>query len=132
MFPAEQIKIYLYEEWKHKPQAMLRDLFHFLEVDQAFTPVIQSSNVTRLPKNQWLHYLSSHPAWLTQRAAFLPPFARKGITSSLQYLENRFNLAPPPPLEPATRARLTANYREDILKLQTLIQRDLSGWLEIT
>jgi hypothetical protein len=47
-------------------------------------------------------------------------------------MNDRFNLAPPPPLDPEIRARLTEDYREDILKLQDLIGRDLSHWLKIT
>ena len=40
-----------------------------------------------------------------------------------------YNLAPPPPLLPRTRALLTAVYREDILRLQDLLGRDLTHWL---
>ena len=35
-----------------------------------------------------------------------------------------------PQLSPEHRRELIALYREDILKLQDLIQRDLSAWLE--
>jgi hypothetical protein len=35
-----------------------------------------------------------------------------------------------PPLDPGTRARLLELYRPDILALQDLLGRDLSGWLK--
>jgi hypothetical protein len=35
-----------------------------------------------------------------------------------------------PPLTPEIRARLIDVYRDDILKLQDLIGRDLGGWLK--
>jgi hypothetical protein len=130
LFPRQQIKVYLYEDWKNTPQVMLRDLFRFLEVDENFSPELRRSNVTRLPKNRRLHNLATHPAQIEGRILFLPAVARRAVLSALQWTDNHFNLAPPPPLDPKLRARLTADYREDILKLQELIQRDLSGWLK--
>jgi hypothetical protein len=34
----------------------------------------------------------------------------------------------PPPLDPEIRAKLVEGYREDVLRLQGLIGRDLSAW----
>ena len=41
-----------------------------------------------------------------------------------------FALNKPPPLDPGLRRQLTDEYREEILKLQDLIGRDLSRWLK--
>jgi hypothetical protein len=57
---------------------------------------------------------------------------RRVTISALRRIDARFNLAPSPPLDPELRARLTEEYREDILKLQDLIGRDLSHWLKTT
>ena len=60
----------------------------------------------------------------------LPGAARRVLLAALQRLDQRFNLiAPPAPLDAETRARLTEDYREDIVQLQDLIGRDLSHWL---
>ena len=131
-FPREQIKVYLYDDWNNTPQAMLRDLFRFLEVDEDFAPEIRRSNVTLLPKSRRLHSLATNPARIEQTMPFLPATARRAIVSAFRRMNDRFNLAPPPPLDPEIRARLTEDYREDILKLQDLIGRDLSHWLKIT
>jgi hypothetical protein len=40
------------------------------------------------------------------------------------------NLRPAPSFPPALRADLLDLYREDILRLEELIQRDLSAWFE--
>lgn len=40
------------------------------------------------------------------------------------------NLRPRPPLPPTLRRGLIEDYREDVLELQDLLQRDLSHWLE--
>jgi len=129
-FPRERIRVYLFEDWKERPQAMLRDLFGFLEVNQDFVPRIRRSNVTLLPKSRRLHHWAMHPEGLDRRAPFLPPIVRRAASATLRRIDTAFNLAPPPPLDPEIRARLTADYREDILKLQDLIGRDLSHWLK--
>ena len=41
-------------------------------------------------------------------------------------------LTEPPPLDPELREGLIEGYKEDILRLQVLIGRDLSAWLEGT
>lgn len=130
MFPREQIKVYIYEDWKHTPRAMLRDLFGFLGVDEEFVPEVRRSNVTLLPRSWRLHRVAADPARVERLLPFLPVPVRPIVVSALQRMDGRFNLAPPPPLDPATRERLTADYREDILQLQDLIGRDLSHWLK--
>ena len=55
---------------------------------------------------------------------FLPDRLRRAATTVVaKDLE-------PVPLDPGIRAELTELYREDIVKLQALIDRDLSHWLE--
>jgi hypothetical protein len=66
------------------------------------------------------------PNWIKSGLRpLLPATLRKRIRYSLK---NR-NLIKPP-LTPQVRRQLIGVYREDILKLQVLIGRDLSGWLE--
>ncbi len=47
------------------------------------------------------------------------------------YVKSRI-LVKPPPFPPEVRRQLTYSYKEDILRLQDLIGRDLSMWLEDT
>jgi hypothetical protein len=42
----------------------------------------------------------------------------------------RRGLRKAPPVSPQTRQALLAYYREDTLRLQDLLQRDLSAWLK--
>jgi hypothetical protein len=133
LFPCEQIKVYLYEDWKGTPRTMLRDLFGFLQVDETFSPELRQRNVTLLPKNRRLHQLAINSEGIERRLTpLVPASGRSKIVSALRWFDKRYNLAPPPPLDPEIRARLTADYREDILKLQDLIGRDLSHWLRTT
>jgi len=44
--------------------------------------------------------------------------------------ESQIQSHPAPSLDPKIRQELTAGYRNDILMLQRLIERDLSHWLQ--
>ena len=129
LFPREQIKILSYDDLKTSPQTLLRDLFRFLEVDEIYTPELRRSNVTLYPRSERLHNLATHPTRIQQLTPFLPAFARSALLSALRRADSKFNLIPPPSLDLNIRARLTNEYREDILKLQDLVRRDFSHWL---
>jgi hypothetical protein len=131
LFERDQIKVYLYEDLNSDPLGMLRDVFRFLDVDDAFVPEATIRyNASGLPRNEALHLF-------LQRLRGVRPIAER-LLPERQYrrllrvgggLHNR-NLTRAR-LSPEARRRVIDTYlREDILKLQGLIQRDLSAWLE--
>jgi hypothetical protein len=126
-FPRKQLRFYLYEDWNAKPREVLQDIFRFLQVDDTVTPDVTRRNVTRLPRSRaiqsWLRTSSRLKMLLKP---LLPQPWRHKLISGLQSL----NQLKPPPLDPELRRELTEGYREDILKLQDIIGRDLSHWLE--
>jgi hypothetical protein len=132
-FGPEQLRFYLYEDLEGDPEGVLRDIYEFVGIDPAFVPDVSSRyNVSGIPKNKLLHAL--HRFLLRPnpvKAAFKPFFPKKlrrrMVEGSLNTLRNR-NLVKPPFPEKVRRG-LIEGYREDILKLETLIGRDLSGWL---
>jgi hypothetical protein len=134
-FDRDQIQVYLYEDLKSNPAGMARSIFGFLGVDDAFTPDVSAElNVSGIPKNenlQALYLLLRKPNPL--RAALRPLFPARVRSRmrkrALAGIRKR-NVAKPPQMSPEIRAELTEAYREDILKLQDLLQRDLSGWLQ--
>jgi hypothetical protein len=132
LFPRDRIRAYLYEDWRDNPRAMLRDICQSLEVDEGFAFENCSSNVTLLPRSRRLHSLAVEPGRICRVVPLLPAPARRAVGWALRGLDARFNVSRPPPLDPQTRTLLTAGYREDILRLQDLINRDLSPWLRGT
>jgi hypothetical protein len=129
LFPRQQIKVYLYEDWRETPQEMMRDIFRFLKVDDDFQPDIKTSNVTLIPKSHQLHRLAGNQ-WLENKfGRLLSRRSLQAIQNALIRFDTRFNLTPPPPMDHRIRAELTEEYRKDILMLQDLIGRDLSRWL---
>lgn len=129
LFPHENIKIYLYEDWNRSPYIVMRDLFNFLGVDDTFTPKIQRSNVTLIPFNHRFNRLSCKPERIERLLSpIVPTNFRSRIINVIQKMNTKFNLSSPPPIDPEIRRELTEGYREDILKTQKLIGRDLSHW----
>lgn len=127
-FDRNQIRIYLYDDLKDGPTGLLQDIFQYLAVDDTFAPNMSTRfNMSGFPKSQALHTFlkKKHPIKSVLKP-FLPKELRLQITSNLQ---NR-NLEKPAPLSLEMRQRLVELYREDILKLQDLIQRDLAKWLK--
>jgi hypothetical protein len=144
-FDRNQLKIYLYEDFDTDPQSVLRDVYRFLGVDDTF--IADTSvryNTSGVPRSKVMHAVLSKLQKATQATfdrapqqesdtqATLP--GRLGKSPLLEKarhfgigLKNR-NLVKPP-LAPDVRRQLLEDYREDILILQDLIQRDLSRWL---
>ncbi|MBE9063153.1 sulfotransferase domain-containing protein [cf. Phormidesmis sp. LEGE 11477] len=123
LFDKKQIKIYLYKDLQADSGAVVKDACRFLNVEDTFTPDLTRRNVSAIPKNMALQNLLIKDNPLkTLVKPFIPIGLRKSIRSQ--------NLKKKPALSPEIRQKLVADYREDILKLQDLIQKDLSHWLD--
>ncbi|NEP00702.1 MAG: sulfotransferase [Symploca sp. SIO2E9] len=131
-FCSNQIKVYLYEDYMNSPISVLQETFQFLDVDDKFIPDLSKKhNVsTGVPRNKLLHRLltKSHPV-----KSILKPLLSTGIRANLvnkivkgvrSHNLGKYEFS----LE--LRKQLSQLYREDILKLQDLIQKDLSKWLD--
>ncbi len=54
-FSQEQVKIVLFDDLKEKPEAICRDIFQWVEVDQDFVPEVENLyNVTKKAKSTYL------------------------------------------------------------------------------
>lgn len=122
-FPREQVRIYLHDEWSAGPDRVLRDIFEFLGVDPEFRPTVVRANVTTRYRSQYVRRLLNDPSLSQLVLRRLLPRAAK---TRLRH----WNESAPTPFPAALRARLTREYHDDILALQSLIARDLSHWLD--
>lgn len=127
LFDPEQIKVYLYDDFKINNIAIMQDMFNFLGVDDTFTPDVSLQyNFSGLPKNKILQYVLTGPNPIqTALKPLLPTKFRRKIVSVIK----RKNLTRPS-LQPEVRSKLIEAYREETLKLQSLLNRDLSHWLQ--
>ena len=124
LFPPEQLKVILLEDLEADPRATVRALFAFLGVDPDFVPDLSKiANPGGEPKNKLLHGLLSDPRLRVMSRGVLP----RGVVDRLRELRSR-NLAKQP-LKPEDRRAAIGLFRDDILRTQDLIGRDLAAWL---
>lgn len=124
VFGQDRVGVYLYEDLRADPRVVLQDIFGFLGIDEGFVPDMSVRyNVSGLPRNKAARTLVRRlNATTPVLKRFLPFELRQRIKSRI--------FTKPPPLASNIRRELIEAYRPDIMKLQDLIQRDLSRWLE--
>jgi len=132
-FPADQIKVILYDALCRNPAETLQELFEFLGVPSTFEPDTQTRhNTGGVPSQSGIyHFLINSSLGLKLKAPFKGLFSsetRKIIRKKI----NQAFLKKPDPLSPAAKRRLVDLYREDVLSLQALLNTDLSDWLTIS
>lgn len=126
LFDRQQIKVYLYEELQQNTIGLVQDIYQFLGVTPDFVPDLTRRNVSGIPKSRFFHSLLTQDNSLkTLIKMGLPKNIRKKLYQDLKAK----NLGDKPIMSAETRNRLTELYRQDILELQTSINRDLSSWL---
>ena len=127
-FDRSQIKVFLYDDFKREPITVLQEICSFLNVDQNFMPDMSvKRNVGGVPKNKLLQkFLKKKPGPVKN---LLKKFIPYTVGDKIRgYLISK-NLAKTE-LQPELRSQLVEVYRQDILKLQDLIEQDLSKWLK--
>jgi sulfotransferase family protein len=125
-FPAEQIRVFLYEDFVRDPHELLRELFRFLGVEDAFRADVSVRwNPSGRPRSLNVQRVLTWHHPVKQALKRVVPENR--VHRVIQRLQAR-NLERPP-IRPETRAELVAGYADDIRQLEQLIGRDLSSWL---
>ncbi|MCM1984905.1 sulfotransferase family protein [Lyngbya confervoides] len=122
LFSPKQIHVCLNEDLQRDATGTLQDIFRYLEIDDTFAPDTSvRAGVSGIPKNQFIYRMVKQKPL----QSVLKPLLPRGIGQKLEkHMLNK------PQLNPEIRQDLLAVYREDTLKLQNLLQRDLSAWLK--
>lgn len=122
LFDRQQIKVYLYEDLKHNAPLLFQDIFKFLNIDSHFTPNTEiKENVSGIPKSRLLHNMLHSKNYLRSVIGpLVPKYYRKQL--------RKYNLSKPQ-LPKTIKNELIEIFKEDILNLQSLIERDLSHWI---
>lgn len=126
-FGPDRVHIHLFDDFQRDPLAVVEELFDFLGVDGAFVPKLHARyNASRGIKHRRFDRLLRQPGLLKNALGrVLPVRTRRRIKARLMGL----NIEPHRMSESA-RLRLAAAYREDLRKLSSLLDRDLSTWLD--
>ena len=129
LFPRERIRVFLYDDWESQPGQTLTQLFRFLEVDDGFQPNLERRNVTRLPRFRWFKRFAEDKRWWGLPLSANEGTVRQSMHDLVRNADTHLNRVAPVPLDANLRFELTHGYRDDILRLEQLLGRDLSHWL---
>ena len=133
VFEQDRIGVWLYEDLRDDPTGVAQSIFRFLGVDGAFVPNTSlKHNPAGVPRNGAARAILK--AMDTTASAFLRTFTSKSrvyplLSKTRKRIQGQI-VAKPEPIDPVTRGKLIEGYRKDILRLQDLVGRDLSMWLE--
>lgn len=124
-FSKEQIHVLLFDDLKKNTLGSVQSIFRFLDVDPTFCPDTEvRHNKGSIPKNKAINAMLVRAYQLF--GSVTPTTLRR---LAVQFRDR--NLGPAPELPCEIRQRLAALYRDDILRVQDLIQYDLSAWLGV-
>jgi hypothetical protein len=135
LFPASNIKVYLYEELNKNAEEVLKDIYRFLEVDDSFQADLSVRyNQSGIVKNKFLDWIYGTQG-VAQKTikALLPTASIEKLRSNIQVqrivntLKSK-NLERPK-IDPEVRRILTQEvYLNDIQKLEKLTNKNLQHW----
>jgi len=132
IFDRSQIKIILFSQLKNNYKSLVSDLYQFLEVDDVISIETPSNskkyNSTGIPTNRLLDNLikDTSPVKTIYQLLIPSKTIRKKITTKV----NNLNPLIKPDMTLEMREKLLPLFQKDILKVQNLIQQDLSAWLK--
>ena len=135
LFDPNQILVLLYDDFLHSPTQVLDTVFRFLGVSDRFVPNtsvwLNPNPAATAPRSKALDEFmnKSHP--LKALAKALVPASLR--SRAVEGLRKRNQVGVPRSTQRLTatdRRFLVEFYRDDILKLEALLQRDLATWLE--
>lgn len=138
LFPKENIRIYLYDEFQNNSEKTMSEIYEFLGVDKNFKPNQSVRyNQSGFIKNKALNKIIGQGGLISKYMRTLLPksFADK-IKGNLA-LKKRINdlrgkNLSRPEFDPKIKNFLTYEvYQDDIKNLQQLLGKDLSHWLEM-
>jgi hypothetical protein len=126
VFDPKQIKVCLFEDLIHNPTDTVQDIFRFLGVNDTYIPENISEKYLAFSRGK-NKYIDKLLEGLNPIKSILKTFVPKQLGKSII---NSLTTKDKPTFPAEIRRELVQGYREDIFKLQGLIDRDLSKWLK--
>jgi hypothetical protein len=128
VFGHDQVRIYLFEEFVADPIAVCHDLFRFLRVRDDFVPRVMVHNKGRIPAFIGLQH------WIRTKAEKRFPFLPQRLRNKLirETLAWNVRRGGEPELDKQLERTLMDRYRNDVHRLERLLDRDLSRWFDVS
>lgn len=128
LFPEEQLRVFLFEDLTADTRATMAEIYRFLDVDNTFVlPTTAAFNASVVPRNAGLFRYFTRRNPVVRLARSLVP---AGVRGAALQMRDRTLGGGKPAMDPELHRKLAAIYREDTVKLQNLLGRDLSAWLD--
>lgn len=132
-FPKSQLKVFLYDDLKADSAKVMHDLFEFIGVDPTFKPDLKREyNVSGKPKNTFIDSIIGTNSPLIKTAKYIAPsivdILKSGPAHKALTEVRKKNMERPEISLDFKRQLYTSVYKNQVLKLEELIGRDLSKW----
>lgn len=122
-----ETKVWLLEDLK-QGNRMISEVFRFLNVSNIDIKRVAKANPSGIPKNRGVVNLLRRNAIIKTIGKSLPSSVQQSLKGRRDELMSKFLEKRPMSLN--TRKQLQQYYREDVLKLEEIIERDLEHWLK--
>ncbi|MCF8332344.1 MAG: sulfotransferase domain-containing protein [Bacteroidales bacterium] len=137
LFPKEQLKVFLYEDIKNDVISVIKEIYRFIDVDDTFMPNTEIRyNQSGFVKNKFKEALIGNNSIIRRSVQAIAPALINKMRNN-QYMQKKLNKMRKqnlhrPELDQELKQRIIDDiYKDDILKFQDLINRDLSKWLKV-
>jgi hypothetical protein len=132
VFPREQVKLILYDDFTRSTQQVYDEVIDFLDIPHDNRTEFPRVNENKQARMTWLqHFSRKPPAGLRKAFRGLKETmggraltAVKNTIMDLNTVRTRR-----PPLSPALRAELADTFRDEVALLSRLLNRNLSHWV---
>lgn len=135
-FDRSQLYVCFYEDIKSNPKDVIKKLFEFLEIDLRYNPELKTMNRTGEVKNKAFQKVAfgNHPVRNFVVRKFLRKLIPEKTRTNLRWkvidmnTNSSQNSSADIITSPKTLEYLSVFYKEDITKLEQLLDKDLSHW----
>lgn len=128
----DDVLVVLTEELRAEPANVIKKVFDFLDIDNIEIDFTQEYNPSGIPRFKWVHYfLNQNNPLKNLIASILSPFISRKRLQELARIGRSKNIKGKLALDDISiKKELYEYYRPQILKLQNLLHKDLSVWME--
>ena len=123
-FDREQIHVILFDDLKSSSDTVIKNVYSFLGVDTSFVPDLTPQNTGGMPNSDLLYRFVLGSKNLLRKLGTPPA----GLRRAWSRMRNK--LLVQTEIDPQIRRKILEVCKDDILRTQELIQRDLSMWFK--
>jgi hypothetical protein len=124
VFGRDRVEVVLYEEWAGSPEAGVGSILGFLGVDPSVVPEMRRVHASVRYRNHYVQKVMMTPPKWARRVADTTPGKRWRAAAIRANIDPR----PVPEVRDELRRQVTELFREDILRMEALLDRDITSW----